>query len=134
MSASFLIILYIIFRAKHFVCDFLLQTDWMALTKGKPGKEGYQALFIHTSIHALFTFGIVMIFAPSLWWLGPLDFVTHSLIDRFKGVFTFNKGWQPKDTIFWWTFGLDQEAHNITHMVYIVLIAINMGIVCFYFS
>ena len=72
-----------------------------------------------------------MVFAPALWWLGPLDFIIHSLVDRFKGVFTYSKGWEPKDTIFWWTFGLDQEAHNFTHLVYIVIIASHMGGITF---
>ena len=122
-----LIILYICFRIKHFACDFLLQTDWMALTKGKPGKDGYKALFSHTFIHALGTFVIVMIFAPSLWWLGPVDFIIHSAVDRLKGVQTYKHGWGPGDTIFWWTFGLDQEAHNFTHLAYIIIIVLGAG-------
>lgn len=122
MTPISLILLYVLFRIKHFACDFLLQTDWMALTKGKPGREGYQALFIHAFIHAIGTFVIVMMFAPSLWWLGPLDFVVHSVIDRIKGYFTYKRGWTPKDTIFWWTLGADQEAHNFTHLAYIVII------------
>lgn len=121
MSLS-LIILYLLFRLKHFSCDFLLQTDWMAFAKGKPGREGYRALFIHSAIHALGTLAITLVFAPSLWWLGLVDFVVHSAIDRIKGVFTYNKGWTPKDKMFWWTLGADQEAHNLTHLVYIVII------------
>lgn len=127
MSPLAIIILYAAFRLKHFVCDFMLQTDWMALTKGKPGFEGYKALFSHTGIHALGTLIIVLIFAPSLWWLGPLDFVIHSLIDRTKGWLTFHKGWKPSDTIFWWAFGVDQEAHNFTHLAYVVLIVMHLG-------
>lgn len=127
MSLFSLILLYVLFRVKHFACDFLLQSDWMALTKGKPGREGYQALFIHAGIHAIGTFAIVMFFAPSLWWLGPLDFVVHSVIDRIKGYFTYKDGWQPKDTIFWWTLGLDQEAHNFSHLAYIIIIVWHLG-------
>jgi hypothetical protein len=45
----------------------------MALTKGKPGWEGYRALFSHTAIHALGTFLIVLVFAPAYggwdWWI-----------------------------------------------------------------
>lgn len=122
MNPFSLVLLYSLFRIKHFACDFLLQTDWMALTKGKPGGEGYRALFTHSAIHALGTLLIVMLFAPALWWLGLLDFVVHSAIDRVKGYYTYKNGWLPKDRIFWWTLGADQEAHNFTHLGYIVLI------------
>jgi hypothetical protein len=122
MPFTTLLALYIAFRVKHFVCDFLLQTDWMALTKGKPGREGYSALFTHTAIHAIGTVLILAVFAPHLWWLAIVDFIVHSVIDRTKGYFTYQKGWTPKDTVFWWTLGADQEAHNFTHLSYIVLI------------
>lgn len=127
MTPLLIIILYIAFRIKHFSCDFLLQTDWMALTKGTPGMEGYKALATHAGIHALGTFVIVLILAPAFWWLAILDFFIHSAIDRFKGVMTYKNQWQPKDTIFWWTFGLDQEAHNFTHMGYIIFIVMQSG-------
>lgn len=122
MSPLSLVVLYLLFRFKHFACDFLLQTDWMALMKGKPGREGYTALFTHTAIHAAGTLVIVLFFAPALWWLALVDFVVHSVIDRIKGVFTYKQGWNPKDTVFWWTLGADQEAHNLTHLAYIVII------------
>lgn len=95
--------------------------------KGKSGRVGYEALFIHTAIHATGTLIIVLFFAPALWWLALVDFVVHSIIDRVKGVFTYQKGWTPKDTVFWWTLGADQEAHNFTHLAYIVVIWMYLG-------
>lgn len=127
MTPVSILVLYALFRLKHFLCDFILQTDWMALTKGKPGMEGYKALFSHTAIHAAGTLIIVLIYAPSLWWLGPLDFVIHSIIDRIKGYLTFTRAWKPTDKIFWWSFAMDQEAHNFTHLGYIVLIVLHKG-------
>lgn len=122
MAFSTLLLLYIAFRIKHFVCDFLLQTDWMALTKGKPGREGWSALLTHSAIHAIGTLAIVVCFEPVLWWLALVDFAVHSTIDRIKGLFTYRMGWTSKDTVFWWTLGADQEAHNFTHLAYIVVI------------
>lgn len=127
MSPIDLLILYLSFRLKHFAGDFLLQTDWMALTKGKASKEGFKALSVHAMIHALGTLLIVLIFAPSLWWLGLVDFVIHSIIDRLKGRITIRKHLKPKDTMFWWAFGLDQEMHNLTHIAYICIIFIHLG-------
>lgn len=127
MTPAEILLLYVAFRLKQFMCDFVLQTDWMATTKGMPGAVGYRALFSHTITHGVATTIIALIFAPSLWWLGPLDFVVHSLVDRMKGMVTFQKGWKPTDRWFWWTFGMDQEAHNFTHLAYIAYIVLAMG-------
>ena len=122
MTPVELFILYVVFRLKHLMCDFMLQSDWMALDKGKPGSQGYKALFTHTLIHAMGTLLVMVVFAPALWWLALVDFLIHSTIDRLKGVLTFNKGWKAKDTMFWWAFGVDQELHNLTHIAFVVMI------------
>lgn len=122
-----ILLLYISFRIKQYLCDFVLQTRWMAMTKGTPGIGGYKALFAHTASHGIGTLLIMLVFAPSFWWLGVFDFFFHALVDRLKGVLTFDKGWTPKDRAFWWSFGLDQEVHNFTHLAYIVFIVINTG-------
>ena len=119
--------LYIAFRLKHFLCDFLFQSDWIALTKAQPGVEGHKALLIHAGIHAVGTLGIVMIFIPALWWLAVVDFLVHGLIDFVKGRFTYKMGWTPKDTKFWWAIGFDQELHNYTHLAYMIVILSAMG-------
>jgi len=128
MTYATLLILYLCFRLKHFLCDFILQSDWMALSKGEAGPNGYKALFSHTAVHALGTGIILLIFAPGLWWLIPVDFVIHATIDRVKGIMT--RKWQlaPKDKYFWWAYGLDQELHHLTHVGFIVVIALHAGI------
>lgn len=127
MSPIELLTLYICFRLKHFAGDFLFQTQWMALNKGGKGALAYKALFSHALVHALGTLCVVLFFAPALWWLSVIDFIVHALIDRVKGVIGCKKGWKPKDTPFWWMFGVDQECHNFTHLAYIVLIFIHLG-------
>lgn len=122
MDPLTILILYIAFRLKQYLCDFVLQTDWMALTKGKPGREGYKALFTHTAFHGGGTTLIALALAPALWWLGIVDFIVHSIVDRVKGVISYRKNWSYSDRWFWWSFGLDQEAHNYTHLAFILLI------------
>lgn len=126
MTFSTLLLLYVLFRLKHFAADFLLQSDWMALNKGKPGREGYRALLTHTAFHGAGTAIVAAAFVPSLWWLGLVDVLVHSIVDRIKGVITIKKGWKYTDRWFWWSFGLDQEAHNFTHLAYMVVIAMHM--------
>lgn len=127
MTPTSLLLLYVAFRLKQYICDFILQTDWMAMTKGKPGAEGLRALFSHALVHGVATTLIAIVFAPSMWWLGPLDFVVHSVVDRAKGLVTRRYGWSYNSRWFWWSFGLDQELHNYTHLVYIVLIMLTVG-------
>lgn len=126
MTAFSLLALYLCFRLKQFSGDYLFQTDWMALNKGKPGKEGYKALVCHTASHGVGTAVIMLIFAPALWWLGLVDFFVHSCVDRFKGLLTNKMGWKYTDRWFWWSFGMDQEAHNLTHLAYIVIVVLYM--------
>jgi len=125
MEPLSLVLLYVLFRLKQLVCDYLLQTDWMALNKGLPGREGYRALLSHAAVHGVGTLLVTVIFVPGLWWLGFIDFVVHSAIDRIKGDITRKMGWTPKDTAFWWAIGFDQEAHNFTHLAYIIVIFIH---------
>jgi len=127
MSLFTILSLYIAFRVKQYLCDFIFQTDWMALTKGKPGMEGYKALFSHTIFHGVGTTAIALVFAPALWWLGVVDFIVHSAVDRIKGLVTYKKGWSYTDRWFWWSFGLDQEAHNYTHLALIAYIVLHSG-------
>lgn len=127
MTLLSFLLLYVAFRLKQFVCDFLLQTDWMALNKGKPGGEGYRALALHAAVHGLGTLIVTLLFAPALWWLGVIDFVVHAAVDRTKGVLTFKNGWTYTDRWFWWSFGLDQEAHNFTHFLYMLMILAHYG-------
>ncbi|HNS45414.1 MAG TPA: DUF3307 domain-containing protein [Alphaproteobacteria bacterium] len=127
MTLISLLLLYLAFRAKQFACDFLLQTKWMALTKGKDGAEGYKALATHAGIHALATLIVIMIFAPALWWLAVFDFIIHGAIDRLKALATADLKLSASDSKFWWAFGLDQEAHNLTHLGYILMIILYYG-------
>jgi len=129
MTLTGILIVYLAFRAKQLICDFLLQTGWMATAKVLPlGQGGGRALAAHAGIHAAGTLLLALIFAPSLWWLGPLDFLVHGTVDKVKGMLTAAKGWGYKDSGFWWAFGVDQEMHNLTHLAYVVLIALQHGV------
>ena len=128
MTPLELVLLYLAFRAKQFTCDYLLQTRDMATHKGAGLGEGaWRALAMHAGIHAAFTFMIVVLFAPALWWLGVVDFILHAAIDRTKSIMVARHNWTPHDTRFWWAHGLDQEAHNLTHLLYIVAMVVMAG-------
>lgn len=128
MTLSEILLLYLAFRVKQVTCDFFLQTSWMALTKGNPLKEGgARALLAHAGVHGVGTLIVVLIFAKAFWWLSIVDFIVHAGIDKLKSRINQKFGWTYKDTAYWWAFGLDQEAHNLTHLLYIIAIVMASG-------
>ena len=127
MTPLEILFLYLCFRFKHLACDYLLNNAWMALNRGKSGMSGYVPLAAHAGIHALSTLCVFLLFQPSLWWFMIVDFIVHGTIDRIKAVLTDTKGWSEKDKAFWVALGIDQEAHNITHLCYLVIILISLG-------
>lgn len=113
--------IYFAFVAKHLCADFFLQTKWMAI--GKEGESDWlQPLAVHAAIHAVGTLVVVLIAAPSFWWLALVDFVVHFAIDRGKGVICRRCGLYPTMPAFWWAIGTDQALHQITHLIYVLLI------------
>jgi hypothetical protein len=115
-----IISVYLLFRLKHFMGDYLLQTSWMA--RGKEQTVGWAgALCAHAAIHACGTTAIALIFAPVLWWLGLLDFLLHAAIDKSKCMWGCR---HPKEAAFWWAHGIDQEAHNLTHFAFVLIIVL----------
>lgn len=128
MSPIELVLLYLAFRAKQVICDFFLRTGRMVSAQSLPLMSGGLApLAMHAGIHAAFTFILVFLFAPALWWLGAVDFFLHAAIDRAKTEVVTRNGWTYADSRYWWAFGLDQEAHNLTHLLFIILIVWHSG-------
>lgn len=80
---SFIFILLIFFQVKHFIADYILQGKYM-LGKFSPDWGFFFPLLAHSSVHALFTLGVCLLIAPSLWWLSVIDLVIHFIMDRIK--------------------------------------------------
>jgi hypothetical protein len=128
MSLTSIVFLYLAFRAKQLTGDFLL-SSWSARDKSKPfGQGGLRALSLHAGIHAACAFVVLMIFAPLFWWLAIVDFAVHFFIDKCKALLNNKMGWTYNDNAYWRLFGIDQEAHNLTHLSYIILIVMSSGI------
>lgn len=136
--------LLILFQLKHFLADYPFQTPYM-LGKFKSGREWILPLFAHAGVHALFTFIIVygVKVSPVLsGQLALIDFVIHATMDRIKAspgllgrfkalssremgvikrgpsipsqIFPFQEALRS-NTYFWWSLGLDQMVHHLTH-------------------
>ena len=109
-----LLIVFFILQTKHFIADFVLQTDRMVVEKGIYGAK-------HGIYHSLAqSAGTFLAFA----WLHPvigiitafLDFLAHYHIDWAKININKKYKYTPADHKFWFWLGLDQLAHQITYI------------------
>jgi hypothetical protein len=67
---------------------------------------------------------IVLAVRPSLWWLAPLDFALHLIIDRGKANVVRYLKLTPKDSGFWWAIGTDQSLHQVVHFAYVLALVV----------
>lgn len=148
--------LLVVYQIKHFLADYPLQGGYM-LKKFLPGWDFFLPLVCHAGVHGLFTLGILLVFAPHLWYLCFVDAVIHFFMDRFKagpkylGRYKALSGTEFKKVLdtylhaeddlardtakrrlksnvyFWWSLGLDQTVHHLTH--YIIIYAVVMDAV-----
>ena len=122
ISTAWFAAVSVAFLAKHFLADFLLQTDWMAAGKDRP-KGWLLPLSAHAGVHGAMTAALFLVVAPSLAWLGFVDMLVHGVIDRLKSMYTRRKALTPRQTAFWWLFGLDQTLHHLTHIGLAIVLA-----------
>ena len=109
----------------HFIGDFFLQTNWMALNKSKD----FKALLSHTLIYSLCFLWLGWEFALVTFLLHTgTDAVTSQLTSRWWFIDlqprSLDMSWSPypyyagvdgfKRALFWRTIGLDQAIHLVT--------------------
>lgn len=153
-TASLIFVLLVVYQIKHFVADYPLQGSYM-LRKFMPGWDFALPLACHAGVHALLTLGILYLFAPHLWYLCFVDFAIHFLMDRikagpkylgrykalsgdeFKRIFdtythteddltrSVAKSRLRSNVLFWWSLGVDQMVHHLTHYYIIFAIVMN---------
>ena len=113
---EFIFVLLVVFQIKHLIGDYILQTSWMVIGKGKPGLAFVAPLSIHVIIHALTTLAIVYVVNPSLWPLAVFDFVVHFTMDRIKSApGLLGRFRDMTKSSFWIPLGVDQMVHHLTH-------------------
>jgi hypothetical protein len=109
-----ILIVFFILQVKHFVADFVFQTDRMVQEKGVYGAR-------HGIYHSLVqSAGTFLAFA----WIHPalgiitafVDFLAHYHIDWAKININKKYNYTPADRKFWFWLGLDQLAHQITYI------------------
>lgn len=109
-----ILIVFFLLQVKHFVADFVLQTDRMVHEKGI---YGARYGIYHSLVQSAGTF---LAFA----WIHPLlgivtaflDFMAHYHIDWAKININKKYRYTPQDHKFWFWLGLDQLAHQLTYI------------------
>ena len=99
--------LLILLVLAHFVCDFVLQSDRMAVEK-IPGRDdtlhwGWW-LGSHAAIH-----GLAVALLTDVPLLGVMETLLHAMIDGLKSRFGF-------------TLALDQSLHLLCKLVWVLLL------------
>ncbi len=119
-----IVLLFVLFFIKHFVCDFPLQAfPFMYRNKGTYGHIGG---IVHAGIHAVGTFAVLV------WFFGPMaalvgsmiDMAVHYHIDWAKMRLNARTGWKADTSEwFWISLGVDQLLHYLTYagIIFILL-------------
>ena len=123
MTVSVLLWLLTALTAKHFLCDFGLQTAWIAANKGR---WGHPASVVHSGEHALATLAVLWVFGlplPVVAGIAAVEFAVHYHIDCAKDAITRRLGLTTDDRGFWIALGLDQSLHQMTYLVIVTAVA-----------
>jgi hypothetical protein len=119
-------------QIKHFLADFVFQTEFMVFGKAKRGWDWVNPLLLHSSVHAAFTFLILAAWliaqarspeaTTSIVNLKPafdlalIELVAHFVIDRVKAHPDLGGRFKFPTKMFWVALGLDQLAHQATYI------------------
>lgn len=115
-------------QAKHFLFDFVFQSDWQVRNKGTYGHAGG---LVHSGLHALGTlavallasfFGFASLTAAIL--LSVIDFVVHYHVDWSKAQISRRMHLTPDRHAFWIAMGADQAAHQATYLGLVFLVVL----------
>lgn len=115
-----LLVLLTLLQVKHFLADFVFQTNDHIKFKGV---YGHYVGMQHSALHALLTSIVFLLLSfPILVIIvvGIIDFVLHYHVDYVKIKYGTKNSNSKR---FWNEFGLDQLAHQLT---YILLIAVTI--------
>jgi len=113
-------ILLFFFQIKHFLVDWVFQTEYQAKTKGIYFHIGG---IMHSFQHALASFIILSFVDPSKGLiLATVDGILHYHIDWIKQNLSSLWKLTPSDKRFWIFIGADQLLHQLTYLLMIYLL------------
>ncbi len=137
MTLALVLAFLVAFQVKHFVADYPLQGRYM-LGKFRQDWGFVTPLLAHVGVHAVGTFLITCWFGVvQALCLALFDAVIHFTMDRLKASKSYLGRFKPltadtaptatseqwrSNTFFWWSLGLDQAVHHLTHYAVIAYV------------
>lgn len=121
-SISIALLMLSMLIVKHFICDFVLQTNKMIYDKGTYGAVSG---IYHAMEHAIGTAVVLCFFFYSIWAaiaLALVDGFLHYHIDWVKQ--NYGGHHTPRDKQFWVWLGADQMCHYLTYVFIVLCVAI----------
>jgi hypothetical protein len=120
---AIVIVAMALLQIKHFLCDFVFQTQRHLQCKGQYGRLGgieHSAIHAAASIPCLLFVGVAP--ATALIAIG-VEFVIHYHEDWLKEQIVRRNRLTTQDKYYWVAIGADQLVHQITYlgMVFFVL-------------
>lgn len=123
-SGTALILLSLaLFEAKHFICDFVLQTAYLFRNKGI---YGHRAGFIHAGIHVAGSLPALLVLsnnASLILAILAVEFLVHYHVDWLKLWIDRRAHLSIDRTSYWIVFGADQLVHQLTYVTFLGLLA-----------
>ena len=114
----------VLFQLKHYLCDFVLQTQSQVLAKGIYGAMGG---IRHAGFHAIGSVPALLVLTRSplaILAFVLFEFVLHYHVDFTKARVDAAQGWTVADQQYWFVFGLDQFVHQLTYLAFVYVLAI----------
>ena len=111
-------------EVKHFLCDFVFQTEYQVRTKGIYGHVGG---FIHSGYHMIGTIPALLIMQAPLRAIVIImigEFLIHYHTDWTKSNVDSYFDWGQADARYWMVFGTDQLIHQLTYLAIVTLLTL----------
>jgi hypothetical protein len=114
------LLILVLLQVKHFLVDWILQTDSQIKHKGQ---YLHPVGIYHSLQHAAFTAVIAWVVNPSLaLTLGIVDGLLHYHIDWAKQNLSSHHGLSTNNKGFWMLMGLDQLLHQFTYILLVFIL------------
>jgi Protein of unknown function (DUF3307) len=113
----------VLFEAKHFLCDFVLQTRAQLRSKASYGNRGG---LIHAGLHGIASLPAILLLShsvPLVPAIVAVEFAVHYHLDWLKAAINRARGLTYDDWLYWAVFGADQFLHQMTYVIILALLA-----------
>jgi len=123
-AVQMILLAMLVFQAKHFLCDFVLQSYDRVQKKGI---YLHPAGLLHAGEHAVMSIPALLCLSQAPVPIAILvlgEFVVHYHADWLKAQLDRFLKLSDRDLLFWVIYGADQLIHQITYigMIYAILL------------